>query len=524
MRTVLARPRRRRSSRPSAPSPPPRPRRALASTGDVKVAIIVGATHGVTPRYRAGRERGLRRGDQVHEQRRQGLQPQRDREQGQGRGQGRVDRRVPGPRQRLAEPVHLRPEVHDQGRVRAQLRLQQRRQDHRLREQVLRRALDPGPGAGPQRGRAAVPPVLRLGQLRAGQRRPQPVDGQEARRQLRGGVPQDRRQGGDRVGPQPRPVLHQRAVLDPPDDRGLLAQRARRERELRLVRVRPEPGHDVPDGPRPAGRLLPLDRRQDVAPDPGRHGRRVRRHRRGPAGDGRARATPRPACGRRRRVRLHRGRAGRLGQQPARHARDERPGPGRGPRVGERLGRRVADLPGRGGRRRGLDARLVAGPARQRGAGDLGGRRRRRDLLAERRRLAGRAAARGRAVRAGRLDPDGSRRGRRRAGHARPATARPRSHRRGRRTPAASTTAATAGTLEATDGWGNGPLVDAGSVHVDTTAPVGRRSTAPADDVQAFTPERRRRPATRSGSRSTPTSRAPRPPPCATPPTRSSHG
>ena len=82
----------------------------------------------------------------------------------------------------------------------------------------------------------------------------------------------------------------------------------------------------------------------------------------------------------------------------------------------------------------------------------------------------------------------------------------------GRRTRAASTTARYRWTLEATDGWGNGPLHESGSFRVDTTAPIvsvaglGRRRPP----VQ---PERRRVRARPSGSRSTRTSRAPRPPP-----------
>ena len=103
----------------------------------------------------------------------------------QGGRQRRLDRRVPGPRQRLAEPVHVRPELHDQGRLRAQRRPQQRRQAQRLREQVLRRAVDPDADAGQERRRPAVPPLLRLGQLRAGRRRPDADDREEARRQLR---------------------------------------------------------------------------------------------------------------------------------------------------------------------------------------------------------------------------------------------------------------------------------------------------------------------------------------------------
>ena len=120
-------------------------------------------------------ELGLRGGDQVHLERRQGLQPERDVVQGQGRGQGRVDRHLLRPRQRLAEPVHVRPQVHDEGRIRAQRDGRQWRQQ----QQVLRRAVcrDARPRA--ERRRPAEPPLLRVGKLRAGrqgpERRPPPA-------------------------------------------------------------------------------------------------------------------------------------------------------------------------------------------------------------------------------------------------------------------------------------------------------------------------------------------------------------
>ena len=197
---------------------PPAAPQADAATG-VKVAIIVGATHGATPGYRSDADVAVPRGDQVLEQRRPGLQPERDGDQGQGRGRGRVGRRVHGPWQRLAEPVHVRPELHDQGRLRPQRRPQRRRQAQRLREQVLRRAVDPGPAPGAQRRRPPVPPVLRVGQLRARQRRPAARHREAARRQLRRRLPAGRLPGGGRDRPQQRPVLHGRAVHDPPDDR-----------------------------------------------------------------------------------------------------------------------------------------------------------------------------------------------------------------------------------------------------------------------------------------------------------------
>ncbi len=140
---------------------------ASAAPAGPKVVIIVGPTHGATSSLSLGCERRVRRGHQVHLERRQGLQPERDLVEGQGRGQGRVDRPLPGPRQRLAEPVHVRPQVRDQGRLRPQCDRRQRRQQH----QVLRRAVcvDARPRA--ERGHPAEPPLLRVGQLGAGRRR-----------------------------------------------------------------------------------------------------------------------------------------------------------------------------------------------------------------------------------------------------------------------------------------------------------------------------------------------------------------
>ena len=94
--------------------------------------------HGVVP---GAGGRGLRRGEQAHVQRRQGVQPERDVVEGQGRGGRRVGAHLLRPRQRLAQPVHLRPELHDEGRVRAQLRHQPRRPAVRQREPLLRRAV-----------------------------------------------------------------------------------------------------------------------------------------------------------------------------------------------------------------------------------------------------------------------------------------------------------------------------------------------------------------------------------------------
>ena len=138
------------------------------------------------------RRRCLRRGHQVHAERRQGLQPECHLVEGQvGRGR-RVDPHLLRSRQRLAEPVHVRPEVHDQGRHGPQRRPERRRQAVRLREQVLRRALRQDPRPRAERDRAAPSPVLCVGQLRA---RPRAADRHgraPADQQLRGRVPRSR--------------------------------------------------------------------------------------------------------------------------------------------------------------------------------------------------------------------------------------------------------------------------------------------------------------------------------------------
>ena len=131
-------------------------------TSDAKVVIIVGAD---TPQY-------LDDADQLYAEAikhtsnvDQGLQPERDLVGGQGRDDRRERRDLPGPRQRLAEPVHVRPRVHDEGR----LRPQRDRRRHALQPGVLRRAVHPPAPARPGRDRLPPPPVLRVRQLRAGQ-------------------------------------------------------------------------------------------------------------------------------------------------------------------------------------------------------------------------------------------------------------------------------------------------------------------------------------------------------------------
>ena len=107
LRKLARRPRRRPARGPRHVHPGHRSRRHAAA--NVKVAIIVGATHDATRAYRVLRGPDLRRGDQVHDQRRPRLQPQRDWPKVQGRRRRRLGHRLPGPRQRLAQPLHLRP-------------------------------------------------------------------------------------------------------------------------------------------------------------------------------------------------------------------------------------------------------------------------------------------------------------------------------------------------------------------------------------------------------------------------------
>ena len=78
---------------------------------------------------------------------------------------GASHRRLPGPWQRLAEPVHVRRQVHDQGRIRAQ----RHGRGGGLQQQVLRRAVRRDPRSRAERGRHPQSPVLRVGQLGAGQ-------------------------------------------------------------------------------------------------------------------------------------------------------------------------------------------------------------------------------------------------------------------------------------------------------------------------------------------------------------------
>ena len=216
--------RRRPRPRPARESWRSSPRSVPAAAGDPKVVIIVGATHGTTPAIAPTPiPRTPRPGPTPRTSSRSTARTRRGRKV-KAAAVGRIDRHLLGARQRLAQPVHVRPELHDQGRFRAQ----RDGRRGRLQQQVLRRAVcgDPGPRAG--RDRAAPPPVLRLGQLRAPGTPPPSVPGRApARRQLRCGVPEGRRVGRHRrrpraapratCGPCSRPTSRSRLWRDQPN-------------------------------------------------------------------------------------------------------------------------------------------------------------------------------------------------------------------------------------------------------------------------------------------------------------------
>ena len=218
---------------------------AAAQTSTAKIVIIVGATHGETAKYRSNAERALRRGDPAHAERHQGLQPQRHLVRRQGGGGGREHRHLSRSRQWLAKPLHLRPQLHDQGRVRAQRDGRQRR----LQQQVLRRAVDSNARPRPECDRVPAPPLLRVGQLGARRRRSLGERRPAARRQLRRRVPRRRRVGGHRRRPQPHRLLPAGPVHDRPATFPTVAR--------------------CPELPRPRHHLHPDPKHRDRGPRPG---------------------------------------------------------------------------------------------------------------------------------------------------------------------------------------------------------------------------------------------------------------
>ena len=172
-----------------------------------------------------------------------------------------------------------------------------------------------------QCGRAAQPPLLRERQQRARPRRPEPDDGQAARRQLRQRLHPRRRPRGLRLRPPGRLVGHPRVDDDAPDD----------GRDLHGHGLQGRPRHPLPEraglrlrrahGSREQHRLLPIGRRQALDDGQGRDrgavrtdGPRAIELRRARPGAGR----PDAHCGRLRR-------AGRLGRRRPRSGHTGRP-------------------------------------------------------------------------------------------------------------------------------------------------------------------------------------------------------
>ena len=223
-------------------------------------------------RTRGGPQRALpgrRRRDradrsEVHLERRAHQKPARDVGSSEGSDPERLDRRVPGPRQRLAEHLSAVPAVH-QGRVRARPGHRRRWRPARLHRRVHDRPRGP---ARAQCRRPVPSPVLRVGQHRTGSRRRSAQRLEAAPRQLRGGLRAGGRPRGHRRRLAPAHRLHRLAVHEAPvDPRPVLPVSD-------LPRAPDPDGLGAPAGvqadPRPdvhLERLLPLDRLRPRAHD-----------------------------------------------------------------------------------------------------------------------------------------------------------------------------------------------------------------------------------------------------------------
>ena len=216
-----------------------------------------------------GRRR-LRRGPQVHLERRQGLQPERDVVQGQvrdakgasiviyfGHGNGWPSPYTYDPKYTTKDGFGL----NASGRA--------RRQQH----QVLRRALRLHAGPRPERGRPAAPPVLRVGQLGARRRR---AERQRPHASASTTTPPAssrpaRRPSSPTAMASPEPYIRA-PVHDPCDDRGGLAERPElpRPRDARSPRPGRRARRPSPTRTRRPERLLPLAGRDGPASRPTR--------------------------------------------------------------------------------------------------------------------------------------------------------------------------------------------------------------------------------------------------------------
>ena len=214
---------------------------ARAAAPVPRVVIVVGPAGGVTPRYPRAGERGGQGREGRGRAGRQGLLAQCDVAGGQGGHHRRVDRRLPGSRQRLAVPLPRRALPALPERVRAE----PRRGFGRQLPPVLRRGVGRQRPARGQRGRAPQPPLLRQWQHRAGPPRGRPRPRDPARRQLRRRVHPGRREGRRRRGAHGARVLRPCAAHDIALDRADLGPLAQRERQHDELRERPLAGVHV---------------------------------------------------------------------------------------------------------------------------------------------------------------------------------------------------------------------------------------------------------------------------------------
>ena len=239
---------------------------AHAASG-VKVAIIVGATHSATPRYRDDANEiyaeAIKYSDNVVKV----YSPRATASKVKAAVSGASIVVYLGAVTATAgQSAHARPEVRDQGRLRAQRGPQRRRQhEWTTRTSTTRPAVDP-------RSQLRADDVgRRRSDLRYASAHPQPGSAalplSTARKRVDNLAAAFLRPGAQlyRLGSQPRPRRHPGPVHHAPDHRGVLAGLALCQRPVHGVPLRAQSGLDIPDGSRWARQLLPVHRGEYVA-------------------------------------------------------------------------------------------------------------------------------------------------------------------------------------------------------------------------------------------------------------------
>ena len=258
-----------------------------------RVVLVVGPVGGLTSFYRGLANEAASEASAAGAEVDQGLLPQRDLVGRAPRDQRRLDRRLPRPRQRLAEPVSRLPLPAHPERVRAEPLAGGDDSSHQYfgESSVDNVKLAPN----------AVVLLSHLcyasGNSEPGLRRGDAVDGHPARRQLRRRVHPRGRRGGRRRGPHGARLLRAPAPPQPGLDRADLARLAEQQRQ-----------HDDAHQ-RSARRASPSGstRTARAAASTGRSCRRASAPTRcGPARPARSRAPPRASFGRRSRRRWSR--------------------------------------------------------------------------------------------------------------------------------------------------------------------------------------------------------------------------